>query len=253
MIDVHCHLVYEVDDGSKNKEETIIMLEEAKRAGFTDIILTPHYMQDYYIEPSAKIKEKIDTFYEDVKNIGINLYQGNEIYATRDIVDLIKDSKAMSLNNSRYVLFELPMQDMPMNLDEIIYLLLENKYIPIIAHPERYRYVQENPNILIEYIEKGVLFQSNLGSIIGVYGNTIKETVKKLLTHNMIHFLGTDNHRPNTIYRDMPEIITNLNKLIGEEKQRELTTTNPMRILENKDIDIDTPAEIKKSLFKFWK
>ena len=182
MIDVHCHLVYEVDDGSKNKEETIIMLEEAKRAGFTDIILTPHYMQDYYIEPSAKIKEKIDTFYEDVKNIGINLYQGNEIYATRDIVDLIKDSKAMSLNNSRYVLFELPMQDMPMNLDEIIYLLLENKYIPIIAHPERYRYVQENPNILIEYIEKGVLFQSNLVSIIGVYGNTIKETVKKLFS-----------------------------------------------------------------------
>ena len=90
MIDVHCHLVYDVDDGAKNKEETIIMLEEAKRVGFTDIILTPHYMQDYYIEPSAKIKEKIDTFYEEAKNIGINLYQGNEIYATRDIIDLIK-------------------------------------------------------------------------------------------------------------------------------------------------------------------
>ena len=253
MIDVHCHLVYDVDDGSKNKEETIIMLEEAKRAGLSDIILTPHYMQNYYMEPSTKIKEKIDTFYEDAQKIGINLYQGNEIYATRDIVDLIKDNEAMSLNKSRYVLFELPMQDIPINLDEIIYLLLENKYIPVIAHPERYKYVQENPNMLIEYIEKGVLFQSNFGSIIGVYGNSIKDTVKKLLTHNMIHFLGTDNHRPNTIYSAMPEIITNLNKLIGEDKQEELTTINPMCILENKEIDIDTPEAIKKSLFKFWK
>lgn len=253
MIDVHCHLVYDVDDGSQNKEKTIIMLEEAKRAGFTDIILTPHYMQDYYIEPSAKIKEKIDTFYEDAKNIGINLYQGNEIYATRDIVDLIKNNEAACLNKSRYVLLELPMQNIPMNLDEIIYLLLENKYIPVIAHPERYKYVQENPNMLIEYIEKGVLFQSNFGSIVGVYGNSIKDTVKKLLTHNMIHFLGSDTHRPNTIYSAMAEIITKLNKLIGKAKQEELTTVNPMNILKNKEIEVDTPETIKKSLFNFWK
>lgn len=253
MIDIHSHLIYNVDDGSKSIEETVLMLEEAKCAGFTDVVLTPHYMKNYYTEPCNKIRDKISALYEDSKKIGINLYQGNEIYATSDIVDLIKNNEAMSLNKSKYVLFELPMQEFPINLDEIIYILLENSYIPIIAHPERYRYVQENPNLLVDYIEKGILFQANYGSIIGVYGNKIKETVQKLLTHNMIHFLGSDNHRPNTIYRVMPEIITNLNKLIGEDKQNELTTINPMNILENKDIDIEEPETIKKSLFKFWK
>ena len=253
MIDVHSHLVYGVDDGSRDLEETIAMLKEAKEAGFTDIILTPHYMEDYYMVPSEDIEKRIDIMKDEANKIGIELYQGNEIYATENIVKLIEEKEAVSLNNSRYVLFELPMQTKPMNLDEVVYIILESGRIPIIAHPERYRYVQEDPNILLDYINQGVLFQANYGSITGHYGKEIKETVKKLLTHNMIHFLGSDNHRVHSVYREIPDIMPILTKWIGEEKVKELTVENPRHIIKNEEIEIENPEEIAKKSWKFWK
>ena len=253
MIDVHSHLVYGVDDGSRDLEETMAILKEAKKAGFTDIILTPHYMEDYYMVPSEDIEKRIDIMKDEANKIGIELYQGNEIYATENIVKLIEEKEAVSLNNSRYVLFELPMQTKPMNLDEVVYIILESGRIPIIAHPERYRYVQEDPNILLDYINQGVLFQANYGSITGHYGKEIKETVKKLLTHNMIHFLGSDNHRTHSVYREIPEAMQILEKWVGADMVNELTTENPSHILKNKEIEIRDPDEIAKKSWKFWK
>ena len=251
MIDVHCHLVYDVDDGSKNIEESNLMLKEAKQVGFTDIILTPHYREDYFTVPCDEIAKKIDEMEEQAKLIGVNLYQGNEIYATDQLIPLIQNEQAMALNNSKYVLFELSMRVKPINTEQIIYSILQFGKVPIIAHPERYTYVQKNPNLLLDYIEMGVLFQSNYGSIIGQYGKEVKETVKLLLTHNMIHFLGSDNHRINSVYCHVDESLEQLEKLIGSAKVRELTYTNPKAILEDSNIEITEPREVKKGIFGF--
>lgn len=253
MIDIHSHLVYGVDDGSKTKEDTVHMIKEAKKVGFTDIICTPHYMEDYYEVPCNEVYNKISNMRDLANGINIKIHQGNEIYATENIIEFINSKKAMSLNNSRYVLIEFPMQTKPINMDQVIYLILQEGKIPIVAHPERYNYVRENPNMLLEYIEQGVLFQSNYGSIIGIYGNDIKETAKKLLTHNMIHFLGSDNHRVNTVYKKIPEALEILEKWLGKEIVEELTTENPSYILRNEEFDIDEPIELKKSFFGSWK
>ena len=253
MIDVHCHLVYDVDDGSKNIEESNLMLKEAKQVGFTDIILTPHYREDYFTVPCDEIAKKIDEMEEQAKLIGVNLYQGNEIYATDQLIPLIQNEQAMALNNSKYVLFELSMRERPINTEQIIYSILQFGKVPIIAHPERYTYVQKNPNLLLDYIEMGVLFQSNYGSIIGQYGKEVKETVKLLLTHNMIHFLGSDNHRINSVYCHIKESMEQLKKLIGTEKIEELTNTNPKAILEDAIIEVPEPREVKKGIFGFKK
>lgn len=253
MIDVHSHIVYGVDDGSKTIEDTMHMLKEAKKVGFTDIICTPHYMEGYYEVPCKEISSKISQIRDLAEGINIKIHQGNEIYANENIIEYIKSGQATSLNGSRYVLIEFPMQTKPINMDQVIYLLLQAGKVPIVAHPERYSYVRENPNMLLEYIEQGVLFQTNYGSIIGMYGNEIKETAKKLLTHNMIHFLGSDNHRVNTVYKNIPEALKILEKLVGEDKVQELTTENPECILNNEEIEIDEPIELKKNLFGSWK
>lgn len=253
MIDVHCHLVYDVDDGSKNIDESNLMLKEAKQAGFTDIILTPHYREDYFTVPCNEIVEKVEKMREQAKELGIQLYQGNEIYATDELVQLIQDGQAMTLNNSQYVLFELSLREKPINTEQIIYSILQDKKVPVMAHPERYPYVQKNPNLLLDYIDMGVLFQSNYGSIIGQYGKEVKDTVKLLLTHNMIHFLGSDNHRVHSVYCHVDESIEQLEKLIGREKVEELTQTNPKAILEDTSIEIPEPREVKKGIFGFKK
>lgn len=251
MIDFHSHIIPGIDDGSKNLEETIQMIEEAKKVGFTDIISTSHYINNYYetnqndrINYLSQIQSKVNS---------INLIIGSEIYVTQDIVMLIKQQMASTINNTRYALFELPMNNNILELKNIIYSLLENKYVPIIAHPERYSYVKENPNWLIEYIEMGVLFQSNFGSIIGLYGKEAQKTVELLLKNNMIHFLGSDVHRKNSIYTKIPEILKRLERIISKEKIQELTTINPKLVLEDRKLEIDEPIKIKKGFLGKFK
>ena len=113
--------------------------------------------------------------------------------------------------------------------------------MPILAHPERYSFVQKEPELIYDLVEKGVLMQANYGSVIGQYGKKAQMIVLKLLEGNMIHMFGSDVHRQNTIYPRIPQILAELNEIIGEEKLEELTTTNPDLVIHNKKIEIETP------------
>ena len=201
MIDFHSHIIYDVDDGVELIEDSIRSLKAAENAGFKKIILTPHYMEDYYDVQKDDIKRKVEILQKkcNEENINVELYQANEIYITNHIVQLLNENIISSINDSKYVLFELTMNDAPFNLLEVIYSLIENNKIPIIAHPERYTYIQKEPNKLLELIEKGVLFQMNYGSIIGLYGKSAQKTAKLLLENNFIHFLGSDVNKSETI------------------------------------------------------
>lgn len=143
---------------------------------------------------------------------------------------------------------ELPFEYKPSNLKNLILKLRSNKYRPIVAHPERYTYVQENPNTLIELIDMGVLFQSNYGSIIGIYGKKAKKTVEVLLKNNFVHFLGSDVHREKTIYTEMPEILKRMKHIIPDEQLDELTTLNAKLVLSDEDIDVRRPIKAKRAL-----
>lgn len=251
MIDFHSHIIYGVDDGSISIENSLEILKKAQNVGFNKIILTPHYMKDYYEFAKEDIKERLEQLNKICmqNNIDIQLYQANEIYICNDILELINNESACSINNSKYVLFELPMNQEPLNLLEVIYSLKQNGYIPVIAHPERYIYIQKDPNKLIELIENGVLFQTNYGSIIGQYGKEVKITAELLIKNNFIHFLGTDVHRSGQIYEDMPIVIKELNKLINNEKIQNLTHNNIEIVLKNEELEIQQPIKIKQGIF----
>ena len=250
MIDFHSHILPNVDDGSKSVEETFELLEEAKNAGFEGVISTSHYMEEYYEVNVAERKVWINALAENLykKNIDLKLYLGNEIYFTENLINLLETGKATSINNSNYVLFEFSLNSKPMNMYDIIYDMLEYKLIPVLAHPERYSFVQKEPEIVYDLIQKGVLMQSNYGSILGRYGEKAELISRKLLENNMVHFLGSDVHKPNTIYPRIGEALDIIKEIVGREKLEELTTINPKLVLENRRIDIDEPREFKLSL-----
>ena len=250
MIDMHSHILPNIDDGSKNIEQSLQLLKEASDAGFTDIVSTSHYLEGYYEEDVEKRKELLNILI-DSSNTNLKLHLGSEIYISEKIVELIRENKASTINNSRYVLFELPMNNNVLYLKDIIFTLIENDFIPIIAHPERYSFVQKNPSMLIELIQMGVLFQSNYGSILGYYGKEAEKTVKILLKSNLVHFLGSDNHRSNTIYADMNNILQELKKVIDDEKIQLLTEINPRKIVNDEEIAIEQPTKIKEG-FKLF-
>lgn len=234
MIDFHSHILPNIDDGSKSMEETISLLEEAEKAGFTKIVSTSHYMEQYYETNEEQRLELINKVKEQSQ--GIDLFLGSEIYVTEELINLLHNKKASTINNTKYVLFELPLNAKEIGAKEIIYKLIENDYIPIIAHPERYSYVQKDINYIKELTQMGALLQANYGSIIGMYGNKAKKTVKKLLKNDEIQFLGSDVHRPGQVYDKMPKIMKKLKKTISEDKIEELTTINPQKVLDNEDI-----------------
>lgn len=246
MIDMHSHILPGIDDGSKNLEETYSLIEEAKKAGFSGIVLTSHYMEGYYEEEEHTRKELMDKL--NVEDI--HIYIGSEIYISDSMVELINSKKASSINNSRYILFEMPFNTKPMNIYEVVYELLQYKYVPILAHPERYTFVQKEPDIIYELIEKGVLMQANYGSIIGQYGKKAQLIVKKFLESNIIHFLGSDVHRINTVYPKMKQILKILKDLIGEENLHKLTTVNPNKVINNEEIEISEPEEFKFTILE---
>ena len=236
MIDFHSHILPNIDDGSRSLNETIHILKEAQKAGFTKVISTSHYIEGYYEtseEERTKLLNEVKENFRDME-----LYLGNEIYITNQMSNLISEKKASTINNSKYVLFELPMNTKSMEVKEVVFRLMEKGYIPIIAHPERYKYVKENIEYVRELADMGVLFQSNYGSSIGMYGKKAQKTQKKLLEEGLIHFFGSDVHTVEQVYTKMPKILKKLRKIISEEELEQLSTVNPQKVLDNEDIEI---------------
>lgn len=238
MVDIHTHIIPNVDDGSKNVEESFQIFKEAHENGFTDIILTPHYIKDYY-ETNTEIREFWVKSIQDTLDklqIPIKVYVGNEIYVSEDMDKLIYNKQVSCLNNSRYVLFELPMNSEIKYLEEIIFKIFNLDKIPIIAHPERYSFVKKDISLIKKLHEKGVLFQSNYGSILELYGKDAKKTLERLLKENLISFVASDVHRPKSIYNNIEQSEERIKQIIGEKKLEELTTINPRKIILNETI-----------------
>lgn len=252
MIDVHNHILPGIDDGAENIEESLELLKEAQNAGFDKIILTPHYKEGVFeIEVDEK-QELFFDFFKIAKNRvpQVDIYLGNEIMATGNIVEYLEDNKASTISGTRYLLFEIPLSSKPVKFSDIVYEMRSKKIIPILAHPERYLYVQENPEVIYDWIDMGVLMQQNFGSIIGQYGKSAQIIAKKMLETDSVHFLGTDVHRTNTVYSNMPKILERLREIIDQDVLEELTVINPMHVLANEKFDINTPDKIKLNFFE---
>ena len=248
MIDVHSHILPGVDDGSRDIDETFKMIEEAAEAGFSDIFATSHYIEGEYEFNKTDRKFIIDALTQKINEEGIDIkiHIGAEAYISNELPDLVQAGEVPTLGNSKYILFELPLKAKVMYTDAIINKLLQMKLVPIIAHPERYEMIQDDPNIAIDWVEEGALLQSNYGSIIGRYGSTAKEILFKLLDANAVHFLGTDSHRAGSIYTRIRGVKKEFIKKIGKNKFYELSELNPRCILNNDDIDVEMPKRIRR-------
>ena len=237
MVDMHSHIIPGIDDGSKSVEETFNMIAEAKKVGFTDVILTSHFLTHYYEPTAGEIilwKNKLQEIINN-KKIGVKLHSGMEIYISNKIEELIKEKKLLTLANSRYMLMELPLSSTVNYFDYVIYFLQSISVQLILAHPERYKNVQENPEIIQDYIDKGALIQCNYGSILGLYGAVAKKTMKILLKNNQVDFLGSDCHREKTIYSIIPEAVKKIKKIVGEKEFYKLSTQNPKKVIEDEE------------------
>ena len=202
MIDIHSHLLFGVDDGSRTLEESVHVIKKLSEVGYTDIILTPHYINDStYVSTREENLDVLKRLKVGLirNNVNVNLYLGNEIYIDSEIANLLKNNIISSLNDTKYLLIELPMSGESEIYYDIFLDLINMGYKVILAHPERYISFQKDFNKIYELKELGVLLQSNVGSVLGDYGRGAKKTIKRLLKENLITFMGTDIIKKNIL------------------------------------------------------
>ena len=239
MKDLHNHLLYGIDDGSKNIESSIKLLKRIKKYGVKEIVFTPHYIigSNY----NANNKDKSNLLKVLQKKTDVKLYIGNEVTLDNDIISYIENNEISTINNSRYLLVEFPLNERMDCAESLLDNLIKYDLVPIIAHPERYHYYKLKD--FEKFIEMGCLLQGNITSLVGKYGNHSKSNLTLLLKKDMIHVLGTDSHRSII---DIRECEGELERFVSKERFKELTDTNFDKIVNNKRIK---PYEIKELRF----
>ena len=198
MVDLHSHLIWAIDDGSKSREMTINMLRQAVEGGTKKLVLTPHYMPGHYEVPNIKVKERKKDIELLVKELDLDLeiYCGQEVYFNEKILDNFEDKLIGTINDSRYMLIEFNMRSFSIKeVTEILYELQIKGIVPVIAHPERYIKFIKNPSLINSFIKEGFLFQLNIGSITGDFGKEVKKTAELFLKNKIYSFFGSDAHR----------------------------------------------------------
>lgn len=238
MIDISAHIMPYIDDGAKTIKETLELIEEAEKNGFSDIFLTSHYIEEKYEADSKERRSWLKSLQMNVKQkkINIKLYNGAQVFISTNLPKLIKYDAVPTLNDSRYVLVELPQKEQFPEFMNIINELKELEIVPIITHPETYEYIQKDVNIIKELVSNGILIQCNFGSIINMNGKIAEKTMKKMLKDNMVHFLGTDVKRKNSVYCNMDLINAKIDKIIGSKMRNKITIENPRKVIDNEEI-----------------
>ena len=196
MLDFHSHVLPYLDDGSKNFDMSLDMLKTASDEGTKYICATPHFIPGEIEIGREAYTSKIVGLQRlcEINNININIISGLEVYLNPDMSRLYLDKKIWGINNTRYMLIELPMEQFPVYTENVFYELRLQGVVPVIAHPERNLRIIENINLLINLVDQGALVQLNSGSITGLYGKKVKEFSEELIKRNLVHVIGSDAH-----------------------------------------------------------
>jgi protein-tyrosine phosphatase len=243
MIDLHNHLLPGIDDGAKQLEETLEFLRVAHRDGITTVTATPHMKPGVYDNTRAAIFESIAKVKEAARGDEaekVELLPGAEVYFTADVVQRAKAGELMTVaDRGKYMLLELPYQQIPMKVDDTIFQLRLLGITPIMAHPERVAYYLEDFDRVAASVRLGALTQVTGNSITGRFGSKARDFAVRMLERNLIHILASDGHdvryRPPTL-SDSRDAVA---KLAGAPTARRLVEDNPAAILAGQEIASD--------------
>ncbi len=240
MVDIHCHILHGIDDGAENFDISFEMAKLAVESGTTEIIATPHanIPDTDCTNIAAIILEKVKTFNEalDRESVPLKVYTGCEIFAAGDFVKLLKNGKLLTLNNSNYVLVEFDFFEHYASVFMKLEELLSEGLIPVVAHPERYAFVEENGECINAIKNMGCLIQCNKGSITGRFGRAAKFISHEMLVKEQIDFVASDAHSSRMRTPILTDAYQIVNELYSKAYADLLFEINPSKLLDSKKI-----------------
>jgi protein-tyrosine phosphatase len=248
FIDIHSHIIPDLDDGSPNMDQTVNMLRIAYRDGIRSIIVTPHNQRGKYRITNNQIKYHMNELQEyiDSSSLDITLHMGSEIYYSYDTIQLLKENQLLTLAGSKYVLIEFPPTSEYPYIKNGLTELCAAGYFPILAHAERYKNITCDVERFYELICMGVYIQVNAMTITGDNGRPQQIIVNELLKRDYVHFIATDCHSDGIRAPRLFECVDTIRRKYGEAYVDRFLIENPGKVL-NKEYDIKVHKKIKWS------
>lgn len=236
MIDLHCHILPGVDDGSSSLEESLEMARMMASEGVRIVACTPHIMPGVYNNDGWTIRDRIAQLQQALDEAGvvIHLVAGADVHIAPDLVDGLHSGALLSLHDTRFVLIEPPHHLLPPRLKETFFDLMRAGYVPILTHPERLSWIDRRYDLMKRLVDNGVLMQITAGALLGDFGKKPQYWAERMLNEGMCHIMATDAH---DVKRRPPKLRAGFDRaatLVGEDEAVNLVLRRPYGILENR-------------------
>ena len=233
MVDIHCHILPEVDDGAWDLETSLEMARMAVRCGVKRIIATPHFkgvpeslvQMPYILHQFRQLQNALKR-----EMPGLELIPGAEVLCLPQTLEMARVGELPTLGNSRYVLTEFYFDASRHFMDATLESLQAFGYQPVVAHPERYGAVQRELGLAQSWFDRGIVLQLNKGSVLGAFGHRAEDAAVRLLYRGSAHIIASDAHTPIHRTTDLRGVREWAEDHLGREYARILLEDNPGRI-----------------------
>lgn len=253
MVDLHCHLLPGVDDGSKNMEISLRLAREATENGVTHALLTPHHMNGHYVNHKQDVIRKTKEFQEQLRShdIPLTVFPGQEVRINGNLLNALdKDDILFADTGNKYMMLEFPDDDVPHYTNQMIFDLQQRGIIPVIVHPERNTKIIANPNLIYELLEKGCLSQITASSYVGTFGKKVENFSRKLIEAGQAYTFASDAHDlPGRKY-EMRQAFEKLTQEFSNRLAKQYQD-NARRIINGDSVPLNVMKKIKKKK-QFW-
>ncbi|MHB2148060.1 tyrosine-protein phosphatase [Calditrichota bacterium LG25] len=234
FVDIHSHFVFGVDDGAPDLEASMAMLEQAASLNFTTLLGTPHATELTDDEFSRQLVENFNVVRQTAQKekMPLELFLSAEMFYSPRLLEWLKYPWATFNQNKKYLLFELPLFDFPEGVGQFIFEARLKGLIPIMAHPERYRYLHDQLEKLLTFVRQGCLIQVNAGSIVGQFGSSVQKFSLKLIKSGVVQFIASDAHEiKNRSYLTLVHARQELAKFYNDDVLDNLFFHNPLNAI----------------------
>ncbi|MFR0496457.1 tyrosine-protein phosphatase [Limosilactobacillus reuteri subsp. suis] len=197
MVDLHCHLLPETDDGSKSMEISLRMAHEATENGVTHALLTPHHMNGRYVNHKQNVIQRTKEFQKQINahNIPLTVFPGQKVRINGQLLEALdKDDILFADTAGKYMMLEFPDDDVPHYTNQMIFDLQQRGIVPVIVHPERNTKIMSEPDLVYQLLQKGCLSQITASSYVGTFGKKVENFSRQLIEAGQGYVFASDAH-----------------------------------------------------------
>lgn len=254
MVDLHCHLLPGIDDGSKSMRTSLRLAREAAENGVTHALLTPHHLNGRYVNHKRDVIKKTKEFREQLEehDIPLTVFPGQEVRINGQLLNALDEDDILFADTSnKYLMLEFPDDDVPYYTNQMIFDLQQRGIIPVIVHPERNTRIMTEPDLLFQLLEKGCLSQITASSYVGTFGKKVKNFSYQLIEAGQGYVFASDAHDlPGRKY-EMRQAFEKLQHEFGKDLVNQYQS-NAQAIINGEVVALNDLRVIRKRKKYFW-